>query len=64
MMRWLIPRLYAFGGTHPGIEVRLSASHRPVDFPHDGIDVAIRLDTTRQRRSIAVHRFLPDRVGP
>src|SRR5512145_118693 len=27
MMRWLIPKLYAFNAAHPGIEVRLSASH-------------------------------------
>ncbi len=64
MMRWLIPRLYGFGSANPGIEVRLSASHRPVDFAGDGIDVAIRLDRTGYRRSVAVHRFLPDRMGP
>jgi hypothetical protein len=27
MMRWLIPRLYAFNAAHPGTEVRLAASH-------------------------------------
>jgi DNA-binding transcriptional LysR family regulator len=64
MMRWLIPRLYGFASAHPGIEVRLSASHRPVELAHGGVDVAIRLDTARQRRGIAAHRFLPDRVGP
>src|SRR5215467_1997702 len=32
MMRWLIPRLYAFNAAHPKIEVRLSASHASVDF--------------------------------
>lgn len=65
MMRWLIPRLYAFGSAHPGIEVRLSASHRPVDFAQDGIDAAIRLDTTAgRRRNVAVNRFLQDRMGP
>src|SRR5262245_47182585 len=41
MMRWLIPRLYDFAGMHPDIEVRLSASHQPVDFARDGVDVAI-----------------------
>jgi LysR family glycine cleavage system transcriptional activator len=65
MMRWLIPRLYGFATAHPGIEVRLSASHRPVDFAQDGVDVAIRLDTpTGRRRDVAVHRFLQDRMGP
>jgi LysR family glycine cleavage system transcriptional activator len=64
MMRWLIPRLYGFANAHPGIEVRLSASYRPVEFAHDGVDVAIRLDTARQRRGVAVHRFMEDRMGP
>jgi LysR family transcriptional regulator, glycine cleavage system transcriptional activator len=64
MMRWLIPRLYGFASAHPEIEVRLSASHRPVDFADGGIDVAIRLDRAELRRNVAVHRFLPDRVGP
>src|SRR5262252_1904122 len=40
MMRWLIPRLYAFNAIHPKIDVRLTASHAPVDFVRDGIDVA------------------------
>jgi DNA-binding transcriptional LysR family regulator len=64
MMRWLIPRLYGFASAHPGIEVRLAASHRPVDFTDGGIDVAIRLDSAGHRRNVAVHRFLPDRMGP
>lgn len=41
-MRWLIPRLYRFAERHPAIEVRLSASHQPVDFKRDAFDVAIR----------------------
>jgi DNA-binding transcriptional LysR family regulator len=64
MMRWLIPRLYAFSSANPGVEVRLSASHRPVDFALDGIDVAIRLDTPGRRRGIIAHAFLQDRMGP
>src|SRR5579859_1519828 len=38
MMRWLIPRLYAFSAAHPDIEVRLSASHLPVDFGMRGAE--------------------------
>jgi LysR family glycine cleavage system transcriptional activator len=64
MMRWLIPRLYGFGSIHPEMEVRLSASHRPVDFADGGIDIAIRLDRAGHRRNVAVHRFLEDRMGP
>ena len=64
MMRWLIPKLYAFNAANPGIELRLSASHAPVKFEADGIDVAIR---TRQA-AVAPRRgctpLLSDRIGP
>jgi len=43
MMRWLIPRLYAFNSMYPKIEVRLSASHSLVEFARTGLDVAIRV---------------------
>jgi DNA-binding transcriptional LysR family regulator len=64
MMRWLIPKLYAFGAANPGIELRLSASHAPVKFAADGIDVAIRLGTPPWPRSVAAHPLMPDRIGP
>lgn len=64
MMRWLIPRLYAYSSAHPGIEVRLSASHAPVRFAQDGIDVAIRLGKPPWPRGVAARPFLPDRIGP
>jgi LysR family glycine cleavage system transcriptional activator len=64
MMRWLIPRLYAFNALHPKIEVRLSASHAPVDFARDGIDVAIRVGAPPWPRNVVASPFLPDRLGP
>jgi DNA-binding transcriptional LysR family regulator len=64
MMRWLIPRLYAFNTAHPSIEVRLSASHAPVSFADGEIDLAIRLGKPPWPRGIVAHPFLPDRVGP
>jgi DNA-binding transcriptional LysR family regulator len=64
MMRWLIPRLYAFNALHPKIEVRLSASHLPVDFARDGIDVAIRTGRSPQPRHVAAAPFLADHIGP
>jgi LysR family transcriptional regulator, glycine cleavage system transcriptional activator len=64
MMRWLIPRLYSFNALHPKIEVRLSASHEPVDFARDGIDVAIRVGAPPWPRNVAASPFLPDRLGP
>jgi LysR family glycine cleavage system transcriptional activator len=42
MSRWLVPRLHKFMSAHPGIEARLSASERLVDFSRDGVDVAVR----------------------
>ncbi len=64
MMRWLIPRLYAFSALHPKIEVRLSASHEAVDFARDGIDVAIRVGASPWPRNVVASPFLPDRLGP
>ncbi|MDM9627337.1 transcriptional regulator GcvA [Rhizobium sp. S152] len=39
---WLVPRLSRFEALHPEIDVRISASHRVLDFQRDGIDLAIR----------------------
>lgn len=64
MMRWLIPRLYAFNAAHPSIEVRLSASHAPASFADGGTDVAIRLGKPPWPRGVVAHPFLPDHIGP
>lgn len=42
-LRWLIPGLPRFHSRHPGIEVSLDTSRRQVEFPRDGIDVAVRM---------------------
>lgn len=39
---WLVPRLRRFEEAHPEIDLRISASHRMMDFQRDGIDIAIR----------------------
>lgn len=39
---WLVPRLGRFNARHPGIEVRVEASARLVDFSRERIDVALR----------------------
>ena len=64
MMRWLIPKLYGFGTLHPDIEVRLAASHAPIDLCPERIDIAIRLGRRPWPRNIAASPFLQDRVGP
>jgi DNA-binding transcriptional LysR family regulator len=64
MMRWLMPRLYAFQADHPQIQLHLSASHAPVDFARDGVDLAIRLGKPPWPRNVAAHPFLRDHFGP
>ncbi len=42
---WLIPRLARFTATHPGVEVRISATLEVLDLERSGIDVSVRLRT-------------------
>ncbi|WP_044563707.1 transcriptional regulator GcvA [Azospirillum sp. B4] len=42
-LRWLVPRLSRFRDRHPDITLSLDTSHRPVAFPRDGVDAAIRM---------------------
>jgi len=42
-MRWLIPNLPRFSDKHPDIAVSIDTSHRQVEFPRDGVDLAIRM---------------------
>ncbi len=44
-LRWLMPRLRRFKARHPGIAITLDTSLRQVEFPRDGIDLAIRMGT-------------------
>lgn len=39
---WLIPRLVGYTGTHPHIDVRISASNEVLDLERSGIEIAIR----------------------
>ncbi len=41
-MQYLLPRLPRFHAAHPGIDVRISTTHRLADFVHDGVDIAVR----------------------
>lgn len=42
-LRWLIPNLPDFHDRYPGIAVSVDTAHRQVEFPRDGIDLAIRM---------------------
>jgi DNA-binding transcriptional LysR family regulator len=39
---WLVPRLARWRKAHPGVDVRIAATHDVVDMERAGIDVAIR----------------------
>jgi LysR family transcriptional regulator, glycine cleavage system transcriptional activator len=62
-MRWLIPRLYRFQADHPSIDVRLTASSRPVDFDRDGFDVAIRVGDPPWPAGAEVIALFPEQIG-
>lgn len=40
--KWLVPRLDRFRESYPGIDVRVDANSRLVDFARDDVDIAIR----------------------
>ncbi len=63
-MRWLIPRLYRFQASYPDIEVRLTASSRPVDFARDGFDVAIRVGSPPWPAGADIISLFPEQTGP
>lgn len=63
-MRWLIPRLYRFQAEYPDIDVRLTASSRPVDFGRDNFDVAIRVGTAPWPAGAEVIALFPEQTGP
>lgn len=39
---WLVPRLARFRKLHPGVDVRIKATHEVVDLEREGVDLAIR----------------------
>ncbi len=45
---WLIPRLASFTATHPGVDVRISATLEVLDLARSGIDVSVRLSVISQ----------------
>src|SRR5712664_4132332 len=60
---WLIPRLAGFTGTHPGVDVRITAETRVQDLERDGLDLAIRHGPASLAGPNAV-RLFGERVFP
>ena len=61
--RWLIPRLEAFQERHPGIELRLLATQRLVNFQLEDVDLAIRFGSG-DYPGLQVERLMPEAIIP
>ncbi len=61
--QWLVPRLGRFEEHHSGIDIRICASNRTMDFSRDGIDIAIRHGFGRYDGLVS-ERLLDDELVP
>ncbi|MGQ3210292.1 MAG: transcriptional regulator GcvA [Shinella sp.] len=61
--QWLVPRLPNFEERMPGVDIRISASNRLVDFVRDGVDIAIRHGFGRYEGLVS-ERLLDDNLVP
>jgi LysR family glycine cleavage system transcriptional activator len=61
--QWLLPKLARFETEHPGLDIRISISHRLVDFSRDAVDLAIRHGLGRYEGLVA-ERLLDDELTP
>ncbi|WP_327437933.1 transcriptional regulator GcvA [Pseudomonas donghuensis] len=62
-VQWLLPRLGGFEAQQSGVDVRISACKRLVDFARDGIDLAVRHGYGRYDGLVA-ERLLDDDLVP
>lgn len=61
--KWLVPRLDRFHAAHPGLDLRLQASHALADFAGDGVDVAVRYGAGRYP-DLVVRRLMGEAMVP
>jgi DNA-binding transcriptional LysR family regulator len=57
---WLIPRLRGFLSHHPDVDVRISATYKPINLERDLVDVAVRFCKEEQLPQGAVRLFGQD----
>ena len=57
---WLIPRLRGFLAHHPDVDVRISATYKPINLERDLVDVAVRFCKEEQLPQGAVRLFGQD----
>ncbi|MCD2177457.1 transcriptional regulator GcvA [Rhizobium sp. C1] len=62
-VQWLVPKLARLEAENPGLDVRISISHRLVDFARDAVDLAIRHGLGRYDGLIS-ERLLDDELTP
>ncbi|HWU62313.1 MAG TPA: transcriptional regulator GcvA [Ensifer sp.] len=62
-VQWLVPKMARFEAEHPGLDVRISISHRLIDFGRDAVDLAIRHGLGRYE-GLAAERLLDDELTP
>lgn len=60
---WLVPRLARFRQAHPGIDVRIAATHEVLDMAREGIDLAVR-DLASGREPPGSVRLVSERMCP
>lgn len=60
---WLVPRLGRFRQAHPGIDVRIAATHEVVDMEREGVDLAIR-DIPSGKEPPGAIRLVGERMCP
>lgn len=61
--RWLLPRLPRFTEMYPDIRVTIDTAHHYVNFPIDGVDLAIRRGTS-PKSGEAWTQLVPEMVVP
>lgn len=62
--KWLVARLDGFREAHPGIDVRIDATARVVDFSREQVDIAIRYCSGDGYPDLRMDCLLPETVDP
>jgi LysR family transcriptional regulator, glycine cleavage system transcriptional activator len=62
--KWLMPRLEAFIVSHPGIEIRLDATTRLVEFGREDVDLGVRYGAGEWPGDLEVTSLLREDVFP
>lgn len=53
--KWLMPRLASFSEAYPDITVTIDTNRRSIDFPNEGVDVAIRRGDEPRSGEVWIH---------